>query len=112
MSKKYAPVTANVVATTRPTVGSRQASRLARVEQDSRAHHDATIARRLPAPGQSAVVRARVAGPHHAGPPGDGGFGDPGDQAGLGLQLRLPAGPVHRDRAAGGRALALALVFA
>ena len=40
------------------------------------------------------------------------GFGHPGDQAGLGLRLRLPARPVHRNRRAGRRPLAVALLLA
>ena len=46
------------------------------------------------------------------GAPRDRRLRDAGHQAGLGLHLRLPAGPVHRHRAAGRRALALAVVFA
>ena len=77
----------------------------------ARAHHHAAVARRLPAPGQSAVVGAGAAGPDPGGPARDAGLRDAGHQAGLGLQLRLRTRSVHRHRAAGRRPLAVALVF-
>ena len=58
------------------------------------------------------MVGARTARPGAGGAPRDRGFGDAGDQAGVGLLLRLRAGPVHRHRRADGRPLAVAVVLA
>ena len=83
-----------------------------RAAHDRRADHHAAAAGRLPAAGEPVVVCARAARPGGRGAPRDRRLRDVGHQAGLGLQLRLPARPVHRDRSAGRRTLALAVVLA
>ena len=97
MSKKYAPVAGNVVETKRATVAG--------AARHPGWHALRKIASRITTPllpddylhlanplWSARELRGRVVEVQ----PGDGRFRDPGYQTGLGLQLRLPAGPVHR----------------
>lgn len=112
MSKKHTTLNASIIDTRRPTVAG--------ADRHPGWHALRKIAARITTPllpddylhlanplWSARELRGRILGVRR-----DGRLRDPVHQTGLGLQFRLPAGPIHRDRAAGRRALALAVVFA
>src|SRR6476661_5066099 len=93
VAKNYIKVSANVADTVRPKIAG---------AKDHPGWHALQ-----PAGGGSGG-----AGPGGGGPPGNRRLRDVGHQARVGLLIRLPARPVRRHWAVGGRSLAVAVLLA